>query len=198
MISGLAGTVFTKLDRSVVIDVQGVRYELEMSSSSLGQLPRLGQTVELWTRLVPSDDALTLYGFANEEERKLFDLLTSVSGVGPRLALNILSSGPVDQIVARIVQEKPEEFLKVSRLGRKTASRLILELKGKIEQVFPKVPMGLHTLDDVESNVALEALVGLGYTLNEAKIALSKTDQQDVSAQVKEALRYLSNRQVIH
>ncbi len=200
MIAGLSGIIAEKLDKSVVLDVHGVRYEVHLSMSGLGSMPKLGEHVDLWTRLVPSEDSMTLYGFGTYPEQQLFDLLVTVTGVGPKLALNILSAGPVNEIVSAIANEKPEYFLKVTRLGKKTASKLILDLQSKVEALFPnsQVP-GAH--GDVANlaaltareDIALQALVELGYNIAQAKSALAEVTATDPSARVKEALQKLGS-----
>jgi Holliday junction DNA helicase RuvA len=198
MIAGLSGIVTEKLDKSVVVDVRGVRYEVHMSLSGLGSLPNLGQPVELWTRLVPSEDSMTLYGFGTYPEQQLFDLLLTVTGVGPKLALNILNAGPVSEIVSAISNEKPEYFLKVTRLGKKTATKLILDLKSKVDATFPNAqvpgaaPRSLSDLTN-RDDIALQALVELGYQVSQAKAALAEVTATDPSARVKEALQKLGS-----
>jgi len=200
MIAGLSGVVAEKLDKSVILDVRGVRYEVHMSSSGLGRLPKLGEPLELWTRLVPSEDSMTLYGFGTYPEQQLFDLLVTVTGVGPKLALNILNAGPVNEIVSAISQEKPEYFLKVTRLGKKTATKLILDLKAKVDALFPnaQVPGSTQVGADLSAltnrdDIALQALVELGYNVSQAKAALAEVKSTDPSARVKEALQKLGS-----
>ncbi|MFO0704757.1 MAG: Holliday junction branch migration protein RuvA [Candidatus Andersenbacteria bacterium] len=198
MIAGLSGRVAEKLDKSAVIDVQGVRYEVHLSASGLAHLPNLGEPIALWTRLIPSEDSMTLYGFGTYPEQQLFDLLVTVTGVGPKLALNILNAGPVSSIVSAISQEKPEFFLKVTRLGKKTASKLILDLKTKVEATFPDAHVpgaGSRDLSDLTNrdDIALQALVELGYNSSQAKAALAEVSATDPSARVKEALQKLGS-----
>lgn len=199
MISGLAGTILEKTDRLVIIDVQGVRYEVQMSASGLAHLPPIGESLEVWTRLIPSDEALTLFGFATARERQMFDLLRSVSGVGPRLALNILSSLSITEIAASVSQEKPEAFLKVARLGRKTAGKIILDLKNKIDEQFGATAAvgDVHTRTDVGIDLALQALLELGYSANEAKQALESVKATEPGARVREALQQLGSHTTV-
>ena len=196
MISGLAGTIAEKLEKSAVIDVNGVRYEVQLSQPTLAALPAPGGAVELWTRLVPSDDAMTLYAFATKDEQRLFDLLTSVTGVGPRLAISILGSGDVATIVAAIKSERTEQFTKVSRLGKKIASRIVIDLKGKVEIVFPQVGAGASASASAralpQADLALEALVQLGYSEAQARAALANATEVELGARVREALKTLA------
>ncbi len=195
MISGLKGTITGKNIESIVIDVNNVYYEVLMSSGSLGHTPAIGESIEIWTKLIPSDDAITLYGFLTVEDRQLFNLLLTVNGVGPRVALNVLGSAPLETIVACISEDKPEMFPKVRRLGPKTIKRIILELKSKISDAFPKTGIdGLPQAATVaKDDIALQALVELGYSVGEAEAALSKTDSEDPSQRVKDALQNLSS-----
>jgi len=198
MISGLSGTVAEKLEKSAVVDVNGVRYEVQLSASDLAALPTAGQPVDLWTRLVPTDDAMTLYGFTTKDEQRLFDLLTSVTGVGPRLGLSILGSNDVPTIVAAIKSEKIEQFTKVSRLGKKIASRIVVDLKGKVEDAFPHVgasAAGSARASTIpQGDLALEALVELGYSEPQARAALADVAETEPGARVREALKVLAPR----
>jgi Holliday junction DNA helicase RuvA len=193
MIARLSGIVADKLEKSALIDVQGVTYEVQMSGSDLAHLPAVGENTEAWTRLIPSDDALTIYGFSSREAQRLFDLLLTVTGVGPRLALNILGSGTIADIVSSISHDQPERFLKVARLGRKTAQRIILELKTKVVDAFPtSAKTATTTAHSVGTDLALQALLELGYSTGQAKDALATIKAEDPSTRLKEALRNLS------
>jgi Holliday junction DNA helicase RuvA len=199
MIAGLSGVVAEKLEKSAVLDVNGVKYEVQMSLTDLTHLPMEGQSVELWTRLIPSDDALTMYGFTSREAQRLFDLLLTVTGVGPRLALNILGSGSIADIVTSISRDEPERFLKVARLGRKTAQRIILELKTKVVDAFPASAKNTTaTHHSIGTDLALQALVELGYSSGQAKEALATIDAEDPSTRLKEALKNLSKAALSH
>ena len=199
MIAGLSGTLLEKQDKSAIIDVQGVRYEVFMNQPGLGGLPERGAPIELWTRLIPGDDAMTLFGFVTQSQQQLFDLLVKVTGVGPRLALNILGAGPVNEIANAIVSETPEYFLKVTRLGKKTASKIILDLKSKVEQLFPAAQSGAGPVTPLplDADIALQALVELGYNSAQAKDALSQVTTEDPSARVKEALQKLGSQTTV-
>lgn len=201
MISGLSGTLAEKLEKSAVVDVHGVRYEVQLHGPALAGLPNPGAPVELWTRLIPSDDATTLYGFTSKQEQALFDLLRTVSGVGPRLALSVLGSADVSTIVAAIKAERTEQFTRVSRLGKKIASRIVIDLKGKIEIAFPHVgaasTSGAPTRAIPQSDLALEALIELGYSDAQARAALADVNAEDASARVKEALKNLATHATV-
>jgi len=199
MISGLTGKIVEKTDRAVTIDVLGVRYEVQMSATGLARLPAVGESSEIWTRLIPSDDALTLFGFVTAPERQMFDLLRSVSGVGPRLALNILSAMSLREIAQSVSQEKPDAFLKVARLGRKTAGKIILDLKNKIDEQFGANMLGAGTAapTSIGSEIAVQALLELGYSSAEAKQALQAVQSKDPGEQVREALRELGSHTTV-
>jgi len=191
MIAGLKGIVLSKKETCAIIDIQGVRYEVECSSSDIAKIAAPGNTVELWTRLVQNDTSLTLYGFRDYEGRQLFDLLLTVTGVGPKLALNILGAARPADIIAAITAEKPGAFPKVPRLGKKTASRIVLDLKSKVSQVFPgsgESPVQSRPADDI----ALQALIELGYATSEARAALENVSDKDPGQRVKQALHNLA------
>lgn len=192
MIAGLIGTLIEKREKSAIIDVQGVRYEVNLTKLTLGKLARVGQNVEIVTRLIPSESAFTLYGFLTLQEQKLFDLLVTVTGVGPKLALNILEIGPAKEIITAIAQEKTEYFQRVTRLGRKTAAKIILDLKNKIDETFPASAKTGH-VEISGPDLAIQALVELGYNSLEAKNALAQVTETDLSARIREALKNLGS-----
>lgn len=183
MIVQLTGTLVDATPSRVVLDVAGVGYELGISSTTAAALPAVGESgVTLLCRMIVREDALTLYGFASREERSLFDHLISVSGVGPKLALSVLSTFTAKALVDIVGSEDSARLSTVPGVGKKTAGRMILELKG----VFSKDPelMGLAGLalsgvtpaggDDSAgaTGEAAAALLSMGFTPQEAKLAL--------------------------
>ncbi len=197
MISGLRGFVAAKNEDSVIINVNGVCYEALMSGASVAKVPATPKEIYLWTRLISTDNAINLYGFLSEQDRKMFDLLLTVNGVGPKVALNILGAAPLEKIAAGISQERPELFPKVTRLGPKTIKRVILELKNKIQDIVPK-HSNISTSDvpAAQNDLAMQALTDLGYSTAEAADALAQVKSQDLSKRVKEALQNLSSKVV--
>jgi len=178
MISCLRGELFHKLPEKVTILVNGVGYEVFLSSTSLEKLPQLGEDVFLYTFTYVREDTLTLFGFADPDEKKMFLLLINVSGVGPKLALSILSGiRPVD--LARSIATKDIMRLTgLSGVGKKTAERLCLDLKDKVgliaggDEELPDFTGGSQVEGSKEKDV-ISALVNLGYPQSRAYIALS-------------------------
>jgi len=174
----LNGKIAEKTPVAVILDVNGIGYEVRISLSTFSSLPDLGQTVKLFTHFVVREDAQLLYGFATEEEREAFRLLISISGIGPKLA-NTLLSGVTLPELKRAIQEKNTPVLTaISGIGQKTAERVIIELKDKIGKA--EVSAGKELTHDagvsdqmVEDSVS--ALVSLGYTKQKAKEAIQKT-----------------------
>ena len=183
MISCLKGELFHKLPEKVTILVNGVGYEVFLSSTSLEKLPQLGEDVFLHTFTYVREDTLTLFGFADTDEKKMFLLLINVSGVGPKLALSILSGiRPVD--LARAIATKDVMRLTgLSGVGKKTAERLCLDLKDKVgiiaggDEDLPDFAAGSQAEGSKEKDV-ISALVNLGYPQSRAYIALSEVKRR--------------------
>jgi holliday junction DNA helicase RuvA len=196
MIHRLRGILVEKDTEGVVVDVGGVGYRASASVATLRALPSLGEECVIHTRMVVREDAMLLFGFAAPEERAAFDALTAVSKVGPKLALAVLSAMSPQQISEAVARGDVPKLSSVPGLGRKTAERLVLELKGKDLAVFGPEPV-------VSSDgggggpymEAREALTGLGYSLEEAEKALNSIPPQDsVEQYIKEALRRIGSR----
>jgi Holliday junction DNA helicase RuvA len=196
MIHRLRGILVEKDTDGVVVDVGGVGYRASASVATLRALPSLGEECVIHTRMVVREDAMLLFGFAAPEERAAFDALTAVSKVGPKLALAVLSAMSPQQISEAVARGDVPKLSSVPGLGRKTAERLVLELKGKDLAVFGPEPV-------VSSDgggggpymEAREALTGLGYSLEEAEKALNSIPPQDsVEKYIKEALRRIGSR----
>ncbi len=174
MIASLRGTVLEKNLGDVVVDVNGVGYRVFMSLLSLSRLPDEGQPVKLRIRTIVREDALDLVGFLSRQEEELFLLLTSVSHVGPKAALNVMSGLEVDTLVSCITRGEIARLTKVRGVGKKTAERLVLELKDKVKvlaigaanEAATAPPAGSGQRDDLVS-----ALVNLGYKPPEAEKA---------------------------
>jgi Holliday junction DNA helicase RuvA len=194
MIYRLRGTLVEKDTEGVVIDVGGVGYRSSASLATLRSLPSLGEECVLHTRLVVREDAMLLFGFAEREERAAFDTLTAVSKVGPKLALSVLSSMSPPEISEAVARGDVLKFSSVPGLGKKTAERLVLELKGKSLAAFGPEPVG----GDGGGGPYIEArdaLTALGYRLEEAEKALNDVPPQDsVEKYIKEALRRIGSR----
>jgi holliday junction DNA helicase RuvA len=196
MIYRLRGTLVEKDTEGVVLDAGGVGYRASASLATLRALPSLGEECVIHTRMVVREDAMLLFGFATKEERTTFDALIGVSKVGPKLALAVLSAMSPAEIAEAVAREDVMKFAAVPGLGRKSADRLVLELKGKDLAAFAPEP-------SVSGNgggggpymEAREALTGLGYSLEEAEKALNSIPPQDtVEKYIKEALRRIGSR----
>jgi Holliday junction DNA helicase RuvA len=196
MIHRLRGILVEKDTEGVVLDAGGVGYRASASLATLRALPSLGEECVIHTRMVVREDAMLLFGFASREERMAFDALTAVSKVGPKLALAVLSSMTPPEIVEAVARGDVLKLASVPGLGRKTAERLVLELKGKNLVVFggaePAVASDAGGGPYME---AREALTGLGYSLEEAEKALGDVPPQEtVEKYIKEALRRIGSR----
>ncbi len=178
MIAFLKGTlVATTLD-SAVIDIHGVGYQVLMSGRSLSRLGTTGETVQVLTHLQVRDDALVLYGFLNQEEKDLFMRLTSVSSVGPKVALAVLSTFDPSDAIAAIVSQDLAAIQRVPGVGKKMASRIVLELK---EAFTESVQMDLSGIMQQALNTkkaVTEALLSMGFTSEEASLALKGAPEE--------------------
>jgi holliday junction DNA helicase RuvA len=198
MIHRLRGTLVEKDTDGVVLDVGGVGYRTSASLTTLRALPSLGEECVIHTRMVVREDAILLFGFATREERSAFDALTAVSKVGPKLALAVLSSMSPPEIAEAVARGDVLKFVSVPGLGRKSAERLVLELKGKDIAVFapePAISGGNGGGGGGPYMEAREALTALGYSLEEAERALNAIPPQEtVEKYIKEALRRIGSR----
>lgn len=189
MIGRLTGTLAEKSPPQLLIDVRGVGYEVDVPMSSFYNLPALGEQVTLLTHFVVREDAQVLFGFLTHPERATFRLLVKISGVGPRTALSILSGLSVDELARAVSLQESGRLIKVPGIGKKTAERLLLELKGKLGDAVatPTAIASSHHGD------ILQALVALGYSDREAAATLKTLPADiDVSAGIKLALRALA------
>jgi Holliday junction DNA helicase RuvA len=190
MIGRLTGLVAEKSPPQVLIDVGGVGYEVDVPMSSYYNLPGLGERTTLLIHMVVREDAQLLYGFATQQERATFRELVKISGVGPRTALSILSGLSVADLAGAVSRQEGGRLQKVPGIGKKTAERLLLELKGKLG-----ADLGLPASNDVSSAAQadiLQALVALGYNDKDAAAALKKLPADvSVSDGIKLALKGL-------
>ena len=168
MIASVTGEVLVRRIDHVVVAAGGVGYRLDVSSETLKAVPALGNDVTLHAHMVVRDDAMRLYGFASEEERDLFLELISVSGVGPKVALATLSGGPSRELLMAIATGDEKRFQAVPGIGKRTAQRIIVELKDRIGETLGEAALSAPSSDDDPKVLAREGLVGLGYTPAEA------------------------------
>jgi holliday junction DNA helicase RuvA len=198
MIHRLRGTLVEKDTEGVVIDVGGVGYRASCSLATLRALPSVGEECVVHTRMVVREDAMLLFGFAAREERSAFDALTAVSKVGPKLGLSVLSNMTPPEISTAVARGDVVKLASVPGLGKKTAERLVLELKGKDLAVFgpePAVSGGGNGGGGGPYMEARDALAALGYRLEEAEKALNDVPPQEtVEKYIKEALRRIGSR----
>ena len=191
MIGRIAGTLLEKNPPQVLVDAHGVGYEIDVPMSTFYNLPELGGKVTLFTHLVVREDAHLLFGFASEGERRAFRQLLKVSGVGARTALAVLSGLSVGDLAQSVTMQDAGRLTKVPGIGKKTAERLLLELKGKLGVEFASA-VDVHRLPSAGSDV-LNALLALGYNDKEALAATKKLPADvTVADGIRQALRALS------
>ncbi|MCK5804140.1 MAG: Holliday junction branch migration protein RuvA [Lentisphaeria bacterium] len=192
MIAKLTGVLDECELTSVLVDVNGVGYELAVPISTYDMLPRPGGSVSLFTHLHVREDALQLYGFATKKERGLFVLLMTVSGIGTRIALNILSCMSVDRFCQNILESDLKALSKVNGIGKRSAERLILELKGKVGELSPAAAFGGETSSGDLSQAAQDAVTALetlGFKTESARKAVRAClENGDASAETAEGL----------
>ena len=189
MIATIRGAVIHRESDSLVIEVGGVGYEVHVPAA-LREALHPGDVAFLHTYLVVRQDALTLYGFDTQEGREFFTLLLSVDGIGPRLALAVLSTLSPDAIRRAVFHEQAEIFSRVPGVGKKTAQKILLYLQDRIQSVSGLEPVAM--ISDIDSEV-MAALTALGYSIVEAQAALQTIPRdapQDVEERLKLALRY--------
>ncbi len=188
MISQLNGNVIYKAEKFIIIEVNSIGYKVYTTAELLNEA-RENENMKVWTYLAVRENALDLYGFVNKKELDFFELLVTISGVGPKTALNILNVANVDSLRKAIATNETTHLTKVSGLGKKMADKIVLELKGKIGS-YDEVEFGQGEEID-----ALEALKSLGYSHKEAREALQEIDSSTTlttSEKIKAALKNLS------
>lgn len=191
MIGRIHGILLEKHPPQVLVEAGGLGYELDVPMSTFFNLPATGEPVVLLTHFVVREDAQLLYGFLTLKERGAFRELIRISGVGPKLALAVLSGLSVDELAQCVSLQEPGRLTRVPGIGKKTAERLLLELKGKLADALPQVPGGAFQAADVHHD-ALQALLALGYSEKEARPAL-KLLPQDLALEeaIRQALKLL-------
>ena len=186
MISHISGTVLDTNDRSLVLDIQGVGYTV-WTTGRIVDKAKEGSPLSLWTHHAVREDSQTLYGFIDKDERDFFELLISISGIGPKTALGILNVSSVQNIRKAVSTGDTSHLTQVSGVGKKLADKIVLELKGKFGA---EESDGVSLRDEVD---AIEALKSLGFTQKDAREALKQVDTSHTSTsdRVKKALKIL-------
>jgi Holliday junction DNA helicase RuvA len=188
MIALVSGTVAVRRADHVVIDCGGVGYRLAVSAETLRHVPAVGKQTLLHTHMVVRDDALALYGFATEEERELFLMLLGVQSVGPKVALAVLSGGSPRELLAALASGDSARFQAVPGIGKRTAERIIVELREKVGASLPTDAISISRGDDPRT-LAREGLVGLGYSAQEADELLNGASGEQPEDLIAHALR---------
>lgn len=188
MIALVSGTVAVRRADHVVIDCGGVGYRLAVSSETLHQVPAVGDSATLHSHLIMRDDALHLYGFATEEERDLFLMLLGVQSVGPKVALDVLSGGPVRELLLALAAGDSARFQAVKGIGKRTAERIIVELREKVGASVPEQQIRVARGDDPRS-IARDGLIGLGYAPLEVEELLAQASGERPEDLIASALK---------
>jgi len=191
MIGRITGTLLEKHPPLVLVEAAGVGYEVDVPMSTFFSLPAVGEKVALLTHFVVREDAQLLYGFLTQKERATFRELIRISGVGPKLALSVLSGLSVDELAQCVALQEAGRLTKVPGIGKKTAERLLLELKGKLADALPQAAGGVSTPAGVASD-ALNALLALGYSEKEALPTLKQLPEGlGLEESIRQALKLL-------
>jgi Holliday junction DNA helicase RuvA len=196
MIGRIKGTLLEKTPPQILVDVQGLGYEIEAPMSTIFRLPELGKSVELHTHFVVREDAQLLYGFFSKEERALFRALIKVNGVGPKMGIAILSGIGADDFARCVNQDDTAALVKIPGVGKKTAERLIVEMRDKMRDWLPAdggfeltAGGGAAAALDTELHEAESALVALGYKPAQASKAVAQASKQLGAASAEELIR---------
>jgi holliday junction DNA helicase RuvA len=190
LIGRLSGKLIARHPPQVIVDVHGIGYEIDVPMSTFYQLPVVGSEVTLFTHLLVREDAHLLYGFASEQERHVFRQLLKISGVGARTALSVLSGMSISDLYDAVAAQDSARLIKVPGIGKKTAERLLLELKDKLDvTVVAATAAGAHSGD------ILNALSALGYNDKEAAWAVKQLPAgAPVAEGIRQALKLLSKQ----
>lgn len=193
MIGRISGTLLEKHPPLVLVDVGGVGYEIDVPMSTFYNLPVIGEKIALHTQLIVREDAHQLYGFSTHDERAAFRQLLKISGVGPKLALTILSGMSVAELSHVVAAQEVGRLTKIPGIGKKTAERLLLELRDKLPGAAAALLSSGAEPGPVARNDVLDALLALGYNEREASWAVKQLPANlDVSDSIRQALKFLS------
>jgi holliday junction DNA helicase RuvA len=188
MIALISGKVAVRRGDHVVVDCGGVGYRLAVSAETLKRVPAVGREVLLHAHLIVRDDALALYGFATEEERELFLMLLGVQAVGPKVALAVLSGAPPRELLRVVAGGDAARLQAAPGVGKRTAERIIVELREKVGATLPEDSITVTRSDD-PATLAREALLGLGYSATEIDALLDGASAESTEELIAHALR---------
>lgn len=174
MIALLSGVPVLTGDRWVVLDVHGVGYRVLVTQPGLQQLANTRETVKLFTHMAVREDAITLYGFLHQSELEMFRILIGVTGIGPQIAMNLLSQIGIEEFAIAILNEDEKALTRISGIGAKGAKRLILELRDKMKKISEAIPRGETGTGSMAVHDAVSALVSLGFSENNSRDAVNK------------------------
>ena len=192
MIGFLRGTLLKKQPPQLILEVNGIGYEIEAPMTTFYVLPDIGNTVELFTHLVVRDDAHLLFGFATEGERYLFRSLIKVNGVGAKMAVTILSGIGADEFSLCVQNNNAERLTKLPGVGKKTAERLIIEMRDRLDNLPKTVPQTDNASSPNTADEAISALVSLGFMPSEASKHVLAIEKADMTSEdlIREALKH--------
>jgi len=193
LISAVSGKIESKGPEYVDVNVYGVTFRISTPTTTIEQIGESGDSVRLLTSLQLRQDSITMYGFATEEDRIAFDALININGVGPRLAIAVLSTFDAGSMAAAVQSEDTGAFVRVPGVGARTASRIVLELKGKLDQSW-SIPGGAEIVDDV-----FDSLTSLGYSIQETRNAITSINTEEnnklnTEEKLRLALQFLTSQ----
>ena len=193
LISAVSGKIESKGPEYIDVNVSGVTFRISTPTTTIDQIGESGDSVRLLTSLQLRQDSITMYGFATEEDRIAFDALININGVGPRLAIAVLSTFDAGSMAAAVQSEDTGAFVRVPGVGARTASRIVLELKGKLDQSW-SIPGGAEIVDDV-----FDSLTSLGYSIQETRNAINSINTEEnnklnTEEKLRLALQFLTSQ----
>ena len=192
MIGSIKGKIILKTDKFVIAEVSGVGYKISISPDTLSKLKNTEKAVLFWIHTHVREDILDLYGFLDREELEFFEMLINVSGIGPKGALGILGVASIETLRRAISTGDIAYLTKISGIGKKTAEKIIIELRDKMQNKNTEEKSSTSVRDELD---ALEALKSLGYSQNEAREALKEVSSEvNTNTKIREALKVLSNK----
>lgn len=192
MIGSIKGKIILKTEKFLIVETGGVGYKISISPDTLSNTRKLGDEIMLWIHTHVREDILDLYGFLNREELEFFEMLINVSGIGPKGALSILGIASIETLQRAIGTGDTSYLTKISGIGKKTAEKIVIELRDKMTSKMKTGNEGASLQGELD---ALEALKSLGYSQNEAREALKKVSSGlNINTKIKEALKILGGK----